>query len=160
MSSTFNKAKVIWIIELTTVTALQTLILAAVIAATVISFVLFVQNIYTRLAEIHSVESLLPAMQKVFASVLVVLLGLELAETMKAYFSRHEIRVEVILIVAIVAVGRHIIQIDFEHTPGVQIVGISALILSLTGGYFLVKRGQTRIPAVTTSPSGANRPEE
>jgi len=85
-------------------------------------------------------------MQKVFAGVLVVLLGLELAETIKSYFADHQIRVEVILIVAVVAVGRHIIQLDFDHAPAGEIVGLSALMLSLTGGYFFVKRAQAKDP--------------
>ena len=54
-------------------------------------------------------------LQRGFGGVLVVLLGLELLDTLKAYFSEHHIRVEVIIVVAMIAVGRHIIQLDFEH---------------------------------------------
>jgi uncharacterized membrane protein (DUF373 family) len=81
-------------------------------------------------------------MQKVFAGALIVLLGLELAETLRTYFAKHEIRVEVILIMAIVAIGRHMIQLDFDHVPASEIFGLSALMASLTGGYFFVKRAQ------------------
>jgi len=86
MSSAFNKDKLIWIVELATIAALQILIIAAVLAATVILFIIFAQDFRARAMEINSIESLLPAMQKVFAGVLVVLLGLELGETLKAYF--------------------------------------------------------------------------
>jgi uncharacterized membrane protein (DUF373 family) len=81
--------------------------------------------------------------------VLIVLLGLELAETMKSYFASHQIRVEVILIVAIVAVGRHMIQLDFDHAPATEVLGLSALILSLTVGYFLVKKAQALSLTIT-----------
>ena len=113
------------------------------LVATVMLFVLFVQNLYTRLGDIQSVGDLLPAMQRVFAGALVVLLGLELAETLRAYFANHEIRVEVILIMAIVAIGRHMIQLDFDHVPASEIFGLSAMMASLTGGYFFVKRAQS-----------------
>lgn len=155
MASGSKKEKFVWIFELATVTALQILIMAAVLVATVILFVLFAQGVFTHVSEIRSVGDLLPAMQRIFAGILIVLLGLELSETMKAYFTRHHIRVEVILIVAIVAVGRHMIQLDFDHIAPAKILGLSALMLSLTVGYFFVKRAQPQLrpadsPAVET----------
>jgi uncharacterized membrane protein (DUF373 family) len=81
-------------------------------------------------------------MQQSFAGVLIVVLGLELLETLKTYFAEHHVRLEVILVVAIIAVGRHVIQIDFEHTPGTVLLGLSSVILALTVGYFLIKRTQ------------------
>src|SRR3954451_22990339 len=128
--------------EKATITALQLLIILAVLVATVMLVVLFAQNLYTRLGDIQSVGDLLPAMQRVFAGALIVLLGLELAETLRTYFANHEIRVEVILIMAIVAIGRHMIQLDFDHAPSSGIFGLSAMMASLTGGYFFVKRAQ------------------
>jgi len=157
MISKFSKEKFVWKFEMATVTALQVLIMLSVFVATVMLFVLLAQGIYTRVKEIQSVGDLLPAMQKVFAGVLIVLLGLELGETMKAYFTKHEIRVEVILIVAIVAVGRHMIQLDFDHTPPTEVLGLSALMLSLTGGYFFVKKAQPQSPPGTT---GSAPPED
>jgi uncharacterized membrane protein (DUF373 family) len=47
---------------------------------------------------------------------LTVILALELLETLKAYFAEHRVRLEVILIVSIIAVGRHALEIDFDHT--------------------------------------------
>ncbi|MFL6446419.1 MAG: phosphate-starvation-inducible PsiE family protein [Bryobacteraceae bacterium] len=142
-NSGFSREKLVWMFEKATITALQILIVVAVVVATVMLFVLFVQNLYTRIADIQTVGDLLPAMQKVFAGALIVLLGLELAETLRTYFAKHEIRVEVILIMAIVAIGRHMIQLDFDHVPASEIFGLSALMASLTGGYFFVKRAQS-----------------
>jgi uncharacterized membrane protein (DUF373 family) len=94
-------------------------------------------------------------MQQSFAGVLSVVLGLELFETLKTYFTEHQIRLEVILVVAIIAVGRQVVQVDFEHTPGAVLFGLSAVILALTLGYFLVKRAQVAVaprePARTRS---------
>jgi uncharacterized membrane protein (DUF373 family) len=147
----FSREKLIWVFEKAIVTALHILIILAVLVATVMLFVLFVQNVYARIGDMQSVSDLLPAMQRVFAGALVVLLGLELAETLRAYFANHEIRVEVILIMAIVAIGRHMIQLDFDHVPGSEIFGLSAMMASLTGGYFFVKRAQRSERAGITS---------
>ena len=149
----FSRENLVWMFEKATITALQLLIILAVLVATVMLFVLFVQNLYTRVRDIQSVGDLLPAMQKVFAGALIVLLGLELAETLRAYFAKHEIRVEVILIMAMVAIGRHMIQLDFDHVPASEVFGLSALMASLTGGYFLVKQAQR---PWRTGPSSVN----
>jgi uncharacterized membrane protein (DUF373 family) len=146
MSKIFYNEKFIWRFERATVAALQLLIMLSIVVAVVILYVLFAQRVFTRATEIQDITALLPAMQKVFAGVLIVILGLELAETIKSYFADHQIRVEVILIVAVVAVGRHIIQLDFDHAPAGEIVGLSALMLSLTGGYFFVKKAQAQDP--------------
>jgi len=74
-----------------------------------------------------------------------VVLGLELLETLRAYFTEHRVRLEVILVVAIIAVGRQVIQIDFEHTPGMVLLGLSGLILALTLGYFLIKKSHVPV---------------
>jgi uncharacterized membrane protein (DUF373 family) len=67
-------------------------------------------------------------------------LGLELLETLRTYFSEHRVRLEVILIVAIIAAGRHVIQLDFEHIDGLALIGMAAVVLSLTAGYFLIRK--------------------
>ena len=92
------------------------------------------------LAPVATVSDLQKAVQRAFASVLLIILGLELIETLRTYFVEHRVRLEVILIVAIIAVGRHIIQLDLEHTPALTLIGIGALVLALTGGYFLIRR--------------------
>jgi uncharacterized membrane protein (DUF373 family) len=128
--------------EVITITALQGLLIILVAVATIALYVLFAQNLLVQAAQIHTVAGLLPAMQRSFAGVLTVVLGLELLETLKTYFTEHRVRLEVILVVAIIAVGRHVIQVDFEHTPGPVLLGLSAVIAALTLGYFLVKKSQ------------------
>jgi uncharacterized membrane protein (DUF373 family) len=150
MAKRFDREKFVWRFERATVTALQILIMLSIVVATLILYVLFVERVVTRTNEIQDVTMLLPAMQRVFAGVLVVLLGLELAETIKSYFADHHIRVEVILVVAIVAVGRHMIQVDFDHAPPGEILALSALMLSLTGGYFFVKKAQAQPRSIKT----------
>jgi uncharacterized membrane protein (DUF373 family) len=74
-----------------------------------------------------------------------VLLGLELIETLKTYFAEHYVQIEGILIVAMIAAGRHIVQIDFDHLGGPTLVGAAALIVALAVGYFLVESTHMRL---------------
>ena len=71
-----------------------------------------------------------------------MLLGLELIDTLKVYFAEHNIRTEVILIVAMIAVGRHIIQVDYHHTGGLELIGIATIMIALAVSYFLVKKSR------------------
>jgi uncharacterized membrane protein (DUF373 family) len=134
--------KIIQKIEVVAVSALQLLVALLVAVATVIFIVLFLHALWNGGTQIDSVEIFLSAMQKSFAGILTVVLALELLETLKAYYNEHRIRLEVILIVATIAAARHVLEIDFDHTSGVQLLGFSAVIVSLTVGYFLVKRAQ------------------
>jgi uncharacterized membrane protein (DUF373 family) len=80
--------------------------------------------------------------QRGFAAVLLLMLGLELLDSLRTYFTEHRVRLEMILIVAMIALCRHVILLDVEHLDAMQLLGISALALALTTGYFLVKRAQ------------------
>ena len=77
---------------------------------------------------------------EIFGFFFMVLIGLELLETIKAYLSDNKIHVEVVFLVAMIAVARKVIILDYaESTPQV-LYGISALILSLSISYFLMKK--------------------
>lgn len=125
--------------EFITVTALQVLVILTVGVATVVLFVLFVNGLRMQVSNVGSLDHLQPLVQDAFSGVLMVVLGLELLETLTAYFREHHIRLEVILVVAIIAVGRSIFEFDLTHTPGLQLVGYGVLILSLAVSYVLVR---------------------
>ncbi|MBB6095179.1 uncharacterized membrane protein (DUF373 family) [Povalibacter uvarum] len=96
--------------------------------------------------EVITVGDLQRILQRAFGGVLLVLLGLELLDTLRSYFNEHRIRLEIILVVAVIAVGRHIILLDFERLDGMTLVGIGVLVIALTGGYYLVKRSSNERP--------------
>ena len=132
--------------EVIVIAALQLLLIVAVVAATAQLFILLFKRLPMSWNEIQSAEDLHPLMQRVFGGVLIVVLGLELIETLKVYFKEHKVRVEVILIVSLIAVARHVIQVDYTHLTGMQLAGIGVLILSLSTGYFLVARSHRPEP--------------
>jgi len=88
------------------------------------------------------------ALGSAFASMLVILIGLELLDTVKMYLRDNVIHVEVVFLVAMISVSRHIIEMNFEKIEPMAYVGVSAVVLSLCSGYFLLKKShskQTRI---------------
>jgi len=75
-----------------------------------------------------------------FGVFLLVLIGIELLDTIKVYFREHVIHVEVVMLVAIIAVARKVIVMDFDKYSGLEVLGIAAIILALAGGYYLIKK--------------------
>jgi uncharacterized membrane protein (DUF373 family) len=75
---------------------------------------------------------------------LLVLIGVELLDTIKAYFHENAIHVEIVVLLAIIAVARKVILIDPTNvTPweyGFELMSIGVIVVGLGAGYFLIKR--------------------
>jgi len=78
-------------------------------------------------------------MLDIFGLFLLVLIGIELLETIKAYLSQRVIRVEVVIIVALIAIARKVIILDIKELSSLTLIGIAAIILALSAGYYLLK---------------------
>jgi uncharacterized membrane protein (DUF373 family) len=74
-----------------------------------------------------------------FGLFLLVLIGIELIETLRTYLTEHEIHAEVVFTVALIAIGRKVIILDVKELPSLTLVGIAAIILAMSFGYFLLK---------------------
>ncbi len=79
-------------------------------------------------------------MMKVFGFILMVIIGLELLETIKAYLNDHEIHVEVVLLVALVAVARKVIILDYTEVEPEMMLAVAALVISMSVGFYVVRR--------------------
>ena len=77
----------------------------------------------------------------VFGFFLLVLIGIELLETIKTYFVEHVIHVEVVIEVAVIAIARKVIILDVKELPSLTLLGIAAIIITLAVAYWVVKRG-------------------
>ena len=139
--------------ESASVILLKLLLIMSVAVAIIMLYVLFFSGIRAHLASIGSVSGLQTALQHVFAGVLLVLLGLELIETLNAYSADHHVRIEVVLIVAMIALGRHIVQMDFEHLSAPVLFGSAGLMAALSVSYLAIKRAhhETEPPAAGTA---------
>ncbi len=74
-----------------------------------------------------------------FGMFLLVLIGIELLETLKAYVRERELRAEVIILVAIIALARKIVTLDVKDVPSVSLLGIAAIIVALGIAYYLIR---------------------
>jgi uncharacterized membrane protein (DUF373 family) len=145
MSASSRLNKVILMFELGTVVALQLLTIVMIVVATAVLFVLAFRALGA-VGNIGTVANLLFVVQRSIAGILIVVLGLEILETLKAYFRDHYVRLEVIIVVAIISVSRHLVQADFEHASPASLLGLAAVIVALTVGYFLIKKALYEFP--------------
>jgi uncharacterized membrane protein (DUF373 family) len=81
-----------------------------------------------------------------FGFFLLILIGLELLETIKAYLSEHVVHVEIVLEVALIAIARKVIILDVKKTEGLSLLAIALLILALAGAYYLERRARRPMP--------------
>jgi uncharacterized membrane protein (DUF373 family) len=80
----------------------------------------------------------------IFGFFLLILIGIELLETIRAYLVEHVVHVEVVLEVALIAVARKVIILDIGEYSSLTILAIAALILALSVAFFLERRGRRR----------------
>ncbi len=78
---------------------------------------------------------------EIFGLFMLVLIGVELLETIAKTYSRKNVNhAKIVMAVALIAIARKIIILDVEKYSGQALVGIAAIILALSLGYFLVQR--------------------
>lgn len=78
----------------------------------------------------------------VFGFFMLIIIGVELLETIRAYLKDHEVHVEIVLEVALIAVARKVIIVDVKDYSPTSLLAIAAIVLSLAGGYYLQKKAR------------------
>jgi uncharacterized membrane protein (DUF373 family) len=81
---------------------------------------------------------------ELFGFFLLILIGIELLETIKAYLKDKVVHSEVVLEVALIAIARKVVILDLKDYDSTVILGIAALIITISGAYYIV-RGKLRI---------------
>jgi uncharacterized membrane protein (DUF373 family) len=99
----------------------------------------------------HSIDEL-TELRPVFSGFLLILIGLELMKTIAMYLADHVVQVEVVLTVAMIAVARHAIEIDYGNAGIGELVGTAALVMALTAGYYLYGRSRPLPEPAAASP--------
>lgn len=111
------------------------LIAAVVLLATVELVWILGKDVLTPPLFLLEIEELL----EVFGQFLLVLIGIELLHSIKVYGARRELHLEAMLMVALIAVARKIVVLDPKEVPEGALLGIAAMVLALTVGYYLVR---------------------
>jgi len=79
----------------------------------------------------------------IFGFFLMILIGIELLESLKVYLNEDKIHVEVVFTIALIAIARKVITLEITKLPSITLIGIAAIIISLALGYFLIKKAHT-----------------
>jgi uncharacterized membrane protein (DUF373 family) len=79
----------------------------------------------------------------IFDLFLIILIGLELLESIKIYITQEKTPVEVILTVALIAVARKVITLEYTKLSSLTLIGIASIIIALATGYYLIKKVST-----------------
>ncbi|MCU0555427.1 MAG: phosphate-starvation-inducible PsiE family protein [Syntrophales bacterium] len=77
---------------------------------------------------------------EIFGMFLLVLIGIELLESIRMYLDHRLVHVEVVMTVAIIAIARKVIILDVKDLDGLKLIGIGVIIVALAGGYVYIKR--------------------
>jgi uncharacterized membrane protein (DUF373 family) len=93
---------------------------------------IIVKDIITPPVFLIEIEELL----EIFGLFLLVLIGVELLETIKAYIKDNVVHIDVVLTVAMIAIARKVIILDVKELPSMTLVGIAAIIVALAAAKF------------------------
>lgn len=122
--------------ELVVVHALM-LVMVAIVLFTLMDFIwMLYKDVVTPPLFLLSITQLLD----LFGFVMLILIGLELLETIHAYIREHVVHVEIVLEVALIAISRKVIILDFKKSDGLSLLGIAAIIVSLAVACYMVKK--------------------
>jgi uncharacterized membrane protein (DUF373 family) len=133
------------------VLALAFLLIIVVVLSTVHLGFLIGEEIWKPPRFLIPVEGLL----EIFGYFLLVLIGVELLETLKAYFKKDVIHIRVVLEVALIAMARKVIVEEPNNVSSLTLLGIAALILALGVAFYFERQAQ-RIDPLRQQENGQN----
>jgi uncharacterized membrane protein (DUF373 family) len=116
--------------------ALSFLLIVVVALSTVHLGFLIAEEIWKTPRFLIQVQGLL----EIFSFFLLILIGVELLETLKAYLKKDVFHVRLVLEVALIAMARNVIILEPTNTPGLTMFGIAALILALGLAFYFERR--------------------
>jgi len=138
------------------------LVLMAIVlaAGTVQLVVTVVTDTIRRWNTVHTVDEL-AELRPVFSGFLLILIGLELMKTIAMYLVEHAVHVEVVLTVAMIAVARHAIDVDYSEVSPGHLAATALLVVALTVAYYLYRRSAPTVePTIVGASAGAKTDPE
>jgi uncharacterized membrane protein (DUF373 family) len=91
--------------------------------------------------------------QKVFGDILTVLIALEFNHTLQVVLARARgvIQAKVVILIALLALVRKLIVVDFYAVTPASLAALSALLISLGVTYWLVRDREDRLPGLRSN---------
>lgn len=102
----------------------------------------------------------LDTLMDVFGGFLLILIGVELLETIKIYLNQSVVHVEVVVLVAIIALARKIVILKIEEISIEVTAGIAILVFSLSLAYYLIKKSGIMVLSVDNKKSKDEKVKE
>jgi uncharacterized membrane protein (DUF373 family) len=112
------------------------LLIVVVALSTLDLGVLIAQEIWKHPRFVIPVQGLL----EIFSFFLLILIGLELLETLKAYLKKDVVHVRLVLEVALIAIARKIIILEPGSVTAWTMFGVAALIFALAVAFYLERQ--------------------
>jgi uncharacterized membrane protein (DUF373 family) len=122
--------------------ALAVLLVIVVTLSTIHLGFLIAEEIWTPPRFLIPVQGLL----EIFSFFLLILIGVELLETLKAYLRRDVIHVRLVLEVALIAMARKVIILEPNAIPAATLFGVAALILALAVAFYFERQAHREQP--------------
>lgn len=122
-------------VEHYTVMALMLMMMLVIVVSTVELGIMLYQDLANPPWLLLNISELLD----LFGFFFMILIGLELVETIKMYLDESKIHVEVVFLVAMIAVARKVIILDAKAHEWTTLLAVAAVILALSLGYYLFK---------------------
>jgi len=123
-------------VQMLVVSTVMVLLMIVVLLSTVHLGVLIAQEIWEPPRFLISVHGLLD----VFGYFMLVLIGVELLETLRMYIKKDVIHVRVVIEVAMIAVARQVIVGEPEHLSSLTLLGIAAIIVALALAFYFERQ--------------------
>jgi uncharacterized membrane protein (DUF373 family) len=77
---------------------------------------------------------------EMFSLFLIILVGLELLRSVKSYLVHGDIKPEIVVEAAIIALGNKLITLDVKQVAPEMLLGLAAVLLGLAALYFVLRR--------------------
>lgn len=123
-------------IQKLTVTVLAAMLVIVVLLSTLDLGVLIAKEVFSPPRFLLSEHGLL----EIFGYFLLVLIGVELLDTLKTYMKQDVIHVRVVLEVALIAMARKVIILEPHEVPALTLLGVAALILALGIAFYFERQ--------------------
>ncbi|MDW5562979.1 MAG: phosphate-starvation-inducible PsiE family protein [Methanomassiliicoccus sp.] len=79
----------------------------------------------------------------IIGNFLLLVVCVELLDTLYAYAIKQKIHVEIVILVTLTAVSRELIVFDYNTVSSLVLVGIGVAIIALSSSYYLIRKSRT-----------------
>jgi uncharacterized membrane protein (DUF373 family) len=116
--------------------ALIAMMMLAVLLSTVELLIILVVELLKPPKYLLGIDNLF----EIFGFFMMILIGLELLESIRTYLDDDLLHVEVVFLVAMIAIARKVIILEVKDLEPLALVGIASIIVALALGYYYVKK--------------------